>query len=111
MDFGIIEIHITELSAHTGHHFEHVLNPAHFFYGLHLFKKIIEAERPLCHFLLELFRLFDFELLLRFFYEGDNITHAEDSACHSVRVEFFDFVKLFADADELDGLSGYGFHA
>ena len=39
-DLALVEIHIFELTAHTGHHFEHILHAAHFRYGFDLLKEI-----------------------------------------------------------------------
>ena len=46
--------------------------------------------------------------LLGFFDEGDDVTHAEDAASESIRVEGLDAVGPLADADVEDGEAGDG---
>ena len=58
------------------------------------------------HLRLKLLRLVRVELFLRLFDQADHVAHAENAPGNTVGVEFFDLVELFADADEIDRLTG-----
>ena len=47
--------------------------------------------------------------MLSFFNKRKHIAHSENSLCHSVGVERFDFVKLFSRSDKFYRFTGYIF--
>jgi hypothetical protein len=49
------------------------------------------------------FRLLFVKLRLGFFYQGGDITHAQDTLCHPLGIKHIQGIHLFAAADKLDG--------
>ena len=47
-------------------------------------------------------------MLLGLLYQGNNVSHAKDPVCHTLRVEDVQGLKLFSGRDKLDGLSYHG---
>ena len=58
----------------------------------------------------ELLRCLYVDAALRFFDERENVAHAENPVRHPVRMEDFEAVELFRDADELDRLARHVAH-
>ena len=94
--------------VHTRQHAEHFLHRAHVFHFLQLIVKIGQRQLAGHHLLGGFGCLLLIEGLLRLFDQRQHIAHAEDAACHTVRVERLDIAELLARADELDRLAGNG---
>ena len=92
----------------AGHLGQEVLHGAHGFKLHHLVVKVLEGEAVGPHFLLHLGGLLGIVGLFSLLNEAQHIAHAQNSACHPVRVEDLNILQLFAHTGELDGFSGNG---
>ena len=89
------------------HHLEDRFHGAELLDLLQLIAEVFEGEAVAEErFLGELFRLLSVEGGLGFFDEREHVAHAEDAADDAVGMEGLEGVRLFAGADELDGLAG-----
>ena len=69
--------------------------------------EVPQGELVLGQLFLELAGLFFVVLLLRFFYQGNHVSHAQDAVCDALRVEHVQRLQLFSGAHKLDGLTHY----
>ena len=106
---GVIrDIHILEGLSHARQHAGQVLDIAHLLHLLDLLVEVPEGELVFGQFLLELAGLFLVKLLLGLFYQGNHVSHAQDTVCNALRVEHIQGLQLFSGAHELDGLAHHG---
>ena len=98
----VVNIHILQSLVHTREHTCKVLDVTHLLNLLNLVVEILEGELVLGKFLLQLACLFLVKLLLSLLYEGDHVTHSENTVCDTLRVELVDSLHLLARADKFD---------
>ena len=75
---------------------------------MNLAQEIIKVELILGNLLLKTLCLFLVILLLRTLYQRHDITHAENTVCHTCRMELVDSIQLFAGTHKLDRLVYHG---
>ncbi|MDT4851767.1 hypothetical protein FQZ97_859640 [compost metagenome] len=66
--------------------------------------KIVKVEFICTDFLFNFFSLLFVKLVLRFFYQGDDITHTQDTLCHTLRIEYIQGIQLLTHAHKLNRL-------
>ena len=71
---------------------------------MNLAQKVIEVELVFGNLFLKALCLFLVILLLRTFYQRHDITHTENTVCHTCRMELVDSIQLFAGTHKLDRL-------
>lgn len=81
---------------------------SHIFQLRELIVEIGKGEFIALELLLQLGGLLCVERGLRLFNQREHVAHAEDARGHAAGVERLDLIKLFAGADEFDGLAGHG---
>ena len=89
-------------------HPQHFLHGAHVFHLLELLVKVGQRQLACPHFAFQVDRLLLVKVLLRLFNQRQHVAHPKDARSHTVGVEGFDIVKLFAGADIFDRLAGHG---
>ena len=96
--------------AKAGQHFHERACAAHFCHLAHLFQKVVKIKLALFEFCGHFGGVFLFNCFGGFFNQGNNITHAENTARDTVRKERFNFVPLFTSPHQLNRLAGNGLH-
>ncbi len=103
MDAGSWAAH----AAHAGQLVEQAGHAAHIAHLLELVLEILKVHRLAFLELLGDFLGFGLvQLALGFFHQGQHVTHAEDPAGDTIRVEGLQGVGFLAHTDELDRLAG-----
>mmetsp|Transcript_26676 Transcript_26676/g.47478 ORF Transcript_26676/g.47478 Transcript_26676/m.47478 type:complete len:365 (+) Transcript_26676:138-1232(+) len=90
--------------AHPRHHLHHLPHRSHVGDHLELLQKVVVVKLVRHHLVLHALRVLLLDCRLRFFYQRQNIAHAQDAACHALRVKRLQRVHLLAGANKLDGL-------
>ena len=103
------ELHFDFVEARK--HADKLAEGAHLPHLAQLIDEVLEVEGAALHLLAELVGVLFAHLLLGFFDERKHVAHAEDPAGEAVRVERFEGVRFFAEADELHRDAGDGANA
>ena len=101
----VFRVHVTQLiddSPHARNHFHDVPHGTQLLDLPHLQAEVIQRELTLLHLFLLTQHVLFIKFLLSFFEQRHNIAHAQNSPGHTVGMEFFQSVELFADPDEFD---------
>src|SRR6185295_16857139 len=77
---------------------------------LELRQEIIEIERSSAHFPLHSGGFFFINCFHRFFDQTNDVTHAKNSACKSIRNKEFKLIEFFPGSRELDWLPRHFAH-
>ena len=102
-----IHLHILKgrIVGHTRNHLEQIFHWAHILYLIQLIDEIVEIKGVFPH----LFSHFKGFLLIvflgSFLNQSQHISHTENTACHTVRVEGFNVGNLFTSTSEFDWFS------
>ena len=102
----VVNVHILQLLIHTGQLGDDGLQRTHLFYLTELLQKIVVIELILQNLLGCRLGFFFVQFALGIFNEGQHVAHAQNTACHSVRMEYFQVVQFFAHTHKLNGLAG-----
>src|SRR5574344_850686 len=100
----VVYFHIFNGFANTGNHSGQVFYITHLLDLLNLSEEVIIVKLVFCYLLLKTLCFFFIELLLGTFNERNDVTHAKDAVCHSIRMEHVKGLPLFACTHKLDGL-------
>lgn len=77
---------------------------------LELAEEVFKVELGFFNLSCEAFSFLFVDILLRFFNEGDDVTHAEDTLSHPGGVEGLEVVHFLAGTDQFDRSAGDGLH-
>ena len=100
----VVDIDIFQRLAHTGNHRGEVLEVTHLLDIGNLLEEVVEIELVFCDALREALSLLGVVLLLHTVNEGDDITHAEDTVCHTCGAEGVDSLEFLAGTHKFDRL-------
>ena len=104
----VADFHVLDSFSYARNHGCKILDVTHLLDLLDLTKEVIEIKLIFLDFLFQAFCLFHVKLLLGALYEGDNVTHAEDSVSHTFRMEYVECFHLLACTDEFDRFRNNG---
>src|SRR5574344_242588 len=100
----VVNVHVFDSLAGTGNHGHQILDITHLFDLGNLADKVVEVELVLGNLFGEFPGFFLVELLLGFFHQRDDVTHAEDTVSHASGIKGVDSLRLFTRTNKLDGL-------
>ena len=102
----VIDVGIFQLAAHAGEHADNGFQGAHFLDLPQLFQQVVHVEAVFLQLLRHFLGIFLADGVFRLFDQRQHIAHAQNAGSHSLGVELFEFVQLFAHTHILNGLTG-----
>src|SRR5690606_34454830 len=98
----VFYIHVLHHFTNSGYHSHQIFNVTHFLNLLYLTKEIVEVELIFSDLFLKFRSFFLIKLLLRPFYQGNNVSHTKNTGSHPVWVENIQGIHFLAGTYKLN---------